>query len=671
MKSQLELWSHLLDELGERCSVSTARDLETVTRRYTHEGDKFFTVTLPAFGKDFERSLSVGYIPADAFQGWKSRNRRSAYQKYVTSEETQDLLTHVNGVGEVPVFLGEFLDRVFDPSNGALYDGYPGLYEPGCIDSIHAVRQLTLAFGKLKVLPDQEQVDEAFRGYVELESQIIQHAQHLTDTGEILQLGEELKSVVNHVFGDVLRVMDRKVYEGELVPKHGPGATAERKLGNQKYYQRYWTERMEPLFPFVDWAVPSFRYASRVVPRVKWLSLEDEIPSRVIAVPKTARSPRIIAAEPVALQYMQQAIASTLVRELERKWNPEEGRPNLSYFFTGFSDQRPNQAMAQIGSEDGSLATLDLSEASDRVPNWLVELVFEDYPWFSEAVQVTRSRRADVPGYGVLDLAKFASMGSALTFPIEAMIFVAASLLGIAKAEGAQFSYRFFFGLRDQVRVYGDDIVVPTVNADSVVESLEAFGFKVNKDKSFWTGMFRESCGKEYYRGEDVSIVKFRQELPTQRALRRSGNGLKSRSVATDDADWTKKIQSAVSTRNLFYEHGLWKVAACLDEVLEALLEGWYPFVAETSPVLGRHSFTYAYDTHGTTRDTQSPFVKGLVPYSVLPVNPVDDWAALMKVLLSANIHMSDEIRQVDDDHLKRSGRPQVAGIKLAKAQPF
>jgi len=131
----------------------------------------------------------------------------------------------------------------------------------------------------------------------------------------------------------------------------------------------------------------------------------------VIAVPKTMKTPRIIAVEPTAMQYMQQAISDNLVSNLEGRHFPYK-------WMIGFERQEPNQQMAKEGSLHGELATLDLSEASDRVSNQHVRRLTKGFPRVTEGIQACRSRKADVPGHGVIRLAKFASMGSALTFPL-------------------------------------------------------------------------------------------------------------------------------------------------------------------------------------------------------------------------------------------------------------
>jgi len=175
--------------------------------------------------------------------------------------------------------------------------------------------------------------------------------------------------------------------------------------------------------------------------------------------------------------------------------------------------------MAREGSHTGSLATLDLKEASDRVSNQLVRRMLENHPWLRAGVDSCRSRRAVVEFPSgrseSIRLGKFASMGSALTFPVEALVFATCAILGIERALGRQLTKKDVHRLRGQVRVYGDDIIVPVEYVHSVNEVLETFGFRVNFGKSYWTGKFRESCGGDYYDGHDVTIVRVRRIFPS------------------------------------------------------------------------------------------------------------------------------------------------------------
>jgi len=371
---------------------------------------------------------------------------------------------------------------------------------------------------------------------------------------------------------------------------------------------------------------------------IKVLQPMEEVPSKLVPVPKTATKPRLIAEEPTCMQYMQQAVLQPLVDFLESS--------HTSRSFVGFSDQIPNQEMARIGSRDGHLATLDLSDASDSVANWLVEALFEDFPYFSEAVEAVRTRRVKLPSGDLKALQKYASMGSALTFPIEAMVFCAIVLTAVLEHQGSSPSPRSLKRLRGKVRVYGDDIIVPTDCAETVMRWLWTFGFKVNSDKSFWTGEFRESCGKEYWLGHDVSVVKFRKKLPASRR----------------DAD---EIVSIVATRNLLYKRGLRKVTAELDDLLEGILR-YFPWVTEDSPVLGRIHESGLYQIDKMHPDYHSPVVRGFVVRSKSPHNGLDGSRALLKCLVST-VGNTD----IASDHLTRSGRPSGVSINLRWAPPF
>jgi len=381
----------------------------------------------------------------------------------------------------------------------------------------------------------------------------------------------------------------------------------------------------------------------------------SEKPVRVITVPKTLKSPRIIAIEPTAMQYAQQALLRSILDAVKED----------SYLsrVIGFDDQEPNRFMAQLGSLTGTLATLDLSEASDRVSNQHVRALIEDFPALLEAVDGCRSRKADVPGYGVLRLAKFASMGSALCFPFEAMVFLTLIFLGIERELSAPLSPRVIKSFEEQVRVFGDDIIVPRDYVLSVVDELHTFGYVVNISKSFWTGRFRESCGREYYDGFDVSIVKVRDVLATRR----------------QDA---KGVISLVSLRNQLYWAGLWETVRKLDRYIQKVLIH-FPVVLPTSPLLGRES-VLGFQFQKLDPYYHSPLTKGYRVVAKPPRDPLEGSGALLKCLLRDHkesfalaktkadaCDIVVDVASVNAEHLERSGRPEHVSIKLGWGSPF
>ena len=600
MKSLTWLWSQLAKEFANRCCTSATMDIKTVQGRVKHEGISFLTISLPSFGKDFQKSLDQGIVSRNSFQGFSWR-------------------------AGLPQFLGGFLDSVFDRGSGVLVD------DPD-VEAILAIRQLTLLFSKILLPCTYPRERDAMDGFVNCEREVKEYSDSWTSSDL-----DDFHRVSSALFGSIYSTIDKLIYAEEIVPKHGPGATADKLMGNQKFRQSTWTDRLQEIFSFENFLLPNPRYADP--DGVTFLEPGAEQPVRVISVPKTQKTPRIIAIEPTCMQYMQQAILEPLIRSIEKD--------SILNSLLGFSDQGPNQTMAMEGSEEnGSLATLDLSDASDRVSNQLVRTMCRNHPHLLMGLEATRSRRASVPGHGVIRLSKYASMGSALCFPMEAMVFLTSIFIGIERELSTRFSthadFRQFCG---RVRVYGDDIIVPVDHVESVIQSLEHFGARVGRHKSFYTGRFRESCGKEYFGGNDVSVVKFRRMFPTSLS---DGPG----------------VISMVSFRNQLYKAGCWDTVRALDSEIWKILK-YFPVVEETSPVLGRFSFL-GYKQERECDLMHRPLVKGYVSSSLIPKNSLSNEGALLKYFLKRGRQPS-----VDRNHLERSGRPQAVNIKLRWAPPY
>jgi len=603
MKSHMLLLRLVLNDLGTRCCTSTSRDFNTISARVEDEGLSFLTITLPDFGKEFEKTLDQGRVSSTDFVGYSKS-------------------------GCLPKLFSGFTSLVFDTRSGVILD------EPN-IEAIRSIRQITLMFGKVNLPCSDARVEAAISRFIKCEKEVRTYDQHLTHPEM-----EAFGSIGWMLFGDVFSDMDRKIYNGELIPKHGPGSTADRLLGNGKYYQTEWTERLERVFYSSEHIFPSWSHYldrdSTPLP-ITFLEPGAERPVRVVTVPKTLKTPRIIAIEPTCMQYMQQAVNEALMESF--------GRDRLLTKLIGFRAQEPNQDLARKGSLDGSLATLDLSEASDRVSNQLVRKLVAPWLWFSEALDATRSRKADVPGHGVIRLAKFASMGSALCFPIEAFVFTTLVFLGIQKDLSTPLTRKIIFDdFVGRVRIYGDDLIVPAEHVHSVMATLQDFGLVVNANKSFWTGKFRESCGKEYFAGNDVSIVKVREMLPTKRTH-------------------VREIVSTVSLRNQLLEASLFEAVDMLDELLQKLIP--LPKVLPTSPALGRHTLDGSYDTAKMCPNLHVPLVRAYVDEGRPPIDPIDGPAALLKY------HLKRGDKPFEEWHLERAGRPKRVNIKLRWVKPY
>jgi len=517
----------------------------------------------------------------------------------------------------------------------------------------------------LRVLAQKRRIPFAIRAYVQCEKEV-------RDADENLALEDrnDLLRVSALLFRDVFTLVERDIHNCNITGKHGPGQTADRRLGNQKFYLDEWSARLEAVFPYGSEAVPSPRFVNPIVDtdgldanlydRVNILELGEERPVKVTLVPKTPGKPRIISIEPTCTMFMQQGLGEKFCEYLETDKTVSG--------MIGFTSQLPNQEFAREGSHLGILATLDLKEASDRVSNRHVETMLQRFPTLKGAVDAVRSRRAVLPDGSIIDLVKFASMGSALTFPVEAMVFLTLVFVGMERELNRQFTRKDIKSFASQVRVYGDDIIVPVTFVSSVISVLECFGFRVNAGKSFWNGKFRESCGKEYFDGVDVSITRFRREIPAS-LTDRSVNG---------GSNWASKIISTVSLRNQLYSAGLWQSAMCLDGYLAPLLKHYYPVlnldcssVAFTgkpgngSPLLGRQSF-FGYEAEWADDDLQIPLVKGWTVRAKNPMNGIDGPFALVKWFVKRG-----DMPFADVDHLERSGRPKSVSIKLGWKPPY
>jgi len=605
MKSLILFLQEILADAEIWCRTSTTSDFQTIQRRVEHEGLSFLTITLPNFGQDLQKALDQGFVSDDLFAGFKRK-------------------------GGLPQFLGGFLRLVFDSKKGCL------LSEPS-IEVIRTLRQITLMWAKINVPCSDTRVVSAIRRYVECEKDLRESHEHLSskDLEEFCRIG-------NLLWADSLSRADKSVYDKGIIPKHGPGATADRLKGNSKWRQTEWSERLDRVFPFGEHLASSWRFFQDLA-NVSILEPGAERPVRVITVPKTLKSPRIIAIEPSCMQYVQQGLLATIEKSIQAD--------DRAWTFIGWASQVPNQHLAWKGSKYQTLATLDLSEASDRVSNQLVRLLFRNFGTLADSIDSSRSRKADVPGHGVIRLAKFASMGSALCFPIESMVFLTLVFVGIERELRHPISQKEISSFLGKVRVYGDDIVIPVEYVQSVSNVLSTFGLKVNVDKSFWNGKFRESCGKDYYDGEDVTVIKVRNLFPTS---------------LTDGS----KIISALSLRNQLYFVGFWRSVSFLDRMLEGILP--LPYISERSSMLGRHSFLGLEPAEKMCPNLHRPLVKGGRIRSNLPASQLEDYGALLKCLIRLEsremLDFSDEFTSLpgsDISHLTHSGRPLSVDIKI------
>ncbi len=222
--------------------------------------------------------------------------------------------------------------------------------------------------------------------------------------------------------------------------------------------------------PCLDFEVAFKNYVGR---------MEVVASNKLSFVLKTAKTHRSIAVEPLLNGFVQKGIDQVLRRKLLNAG-------------LDLSDQSLNQRMAREGSSNDSMdgfVTIDLSNASNSVSIGIVKSLFP-HNWFC-LFDRTRSHYLSWKGaekrYNML-----CSMGNGFCFPVQTIIFAALCHAADCGTPGRDFM------------VYGDDIIVRAGYAAHLLKILKHYGFKTNIDKTFLEGPFRESCGSDWFNGEDV-----------------------------------------------------------------------------------------------------------------------------------------------------------------------
>lgn len=588
------------DGYAKSAALPNVRDLQTIRSRVELEGISFLTITLANFGSDFDKSLDQGCIDSSCFRAFKKAPH-----------------------GQIPAFLQGIVSLVFDFVTGGLVD------EPNTA-AIEAVRQMSYCFKKITLDCTDSRVNNAYAEFKNCEQELSTEL----DPGDC----DNFRNICHVLWYGFLS--DQEIDWKSIIPKHGPGATEERYTSNEKYSNLKWHKRLEQYFPLLDFAFPNIGWQSREeFEKSSLIPEEDEQPVRVIHVPKTLKAPRIIAIEPCVMQYAQQALSRLIIDKL--------GRFYLTSGHINFDNQEINRNIALTSSGDGQYCTIDLSSASDRVPLSLVKVMLADSPLLLEMILACRSTRARLPSGDIISLKKFASMGSALCFPIESMYFYTICVDALLRERGLPSTPKNILLVSRDVFVYGDDIIVPTDSAAAVVTNLQKYYCKVGLRKSFWTGKFRESCGMDAYGGEEVTPTYLRRLVPDK--------GQRS----------PESMISFVKTSNSFYKKGYWSASSILKTWVEGRI-GKLPIVSESSAGLGLVSYMRGVTTTKWDNQYHCPKLWAWVASPVYRTDELDGHGALMKYFLNSQQDEKNILKPkiVDKKHLHRSARHGAVTLK-------
>lgn len=351
--------------------------------------------------------------------------------------------------------------------------------------------------------------------------------------------------------------------------------------------------------------------------------------ARLVTVPKTFSSLRTITVEPCMNQFIQQAYNAHLRKEIERC-------PVLSESLA-LTSQEHNQRLALEGSLTGDWVTIDLSSASDLLSTELVEAAFSQRPRFLKGIMSCRTPEVEI-GNDRIRLRKYAGMGNATTFPVQSYCFVLVALSSMVGLH-EEVSLRKLKRLARDVRVFGDDIIIRREHYSEMLKWIDSCGLRVNHEKTFATGNFRESCGTDAYKGTKVTPIYLRVNPNT---------------TATD----ARSFMSMLSTCNQLWLEGMYSTSDALKKILDRVLP--LPLIPRDSSGLGYHTHQNLCQRQRWSTTLHRYEVRTYVPVPVREKDEIDGYAAMMKYFHSPRSgefdrnHLSSSVRRFNVNLRKR-----------------
>jgi hypothetical protein len=379
--------------------------------------------------------------------------------------------------------------------------------------ALEAVYQLSYAFKKIEGPYSNKVLYDQLIEFIEVDASLKECDYFSEPLRAITRRGREIITTV--LSG--LNPFDPSQAE-KFLPQPGPGATNTPLKKSERYVAHSDYLPISDVVDMREWYEPPFSpprhfrvnlegmsqqnvVRQRKRPAPKPLNKYDAPTSRFKFVPKTNKKARGICIEENEVQWLQQALRKALVERIE-------SHP-LTRGYVNFTSQQINGDLAKASSQTGSFATLDMSSASDRISRKLTAYLFGGNKPLLDLILACSTEAIELPaieGLNFIDelpINKIAPMGSAICFPIMALIHFA-----LIRA-----ILEFSVVPRDKIRevyVYGDDIIVRTECVHAIYDMLPLYGMKFNSEKSFYRSHFRESCGVHAYQGKEITPVRLK-----------------------------------------------------------------------------------------------------------------------------------------------------------------
>lgn len=511
-------------------------DVHTFSRRMESEGPEFYARGLHTLRAACLTGIETGTIGDVGRFGLKQNSR-------------------------LPRFMHGVISSIFDKDGDLL----PSVD----VDAVACVNQLTAVFTKLKGGHTPQSEKTVIESFVKTEEELSQFeidgdvrvpvfGEYNGKHTEMYAATVPLETVLLNASKLVKRVLSGSDPR-EISPSHGSGVSACGTPLRARYTTPQYIDKINRI-----WDMSAYYFASPTAfcdKMDEYMQRTNVDPcAKVLLVPKDARGPRLISCEPKETMWIQQGLMDLLYRTIEghpltrgcvnftHQWinqlaardgsfaamqshhtiqltalaqelsglselTPSADRSNAISEVQALIEQLcnrharskdqavsdtlfPNYPLQDNSEHSVAVATLDLKDASDRLS---LDLVKRLYPrnWVA-ALEACRSESTRLPDGRLVAMCKHAPMGSAVCFPVMAL-----TIWSLLTAIAPRCSH-------EHILVYGDDIVVPTYLVPSAMLVLESVGLLVNRSKSFTRGLFRESCGEEYYAGCRITPVRLR-----------------------------------------------------------------------------------------------------------------------------------------------------------------
>lgn len=489
-----DLLVQLLQDTASRCGIrfsSFKRDIITLRSRSSSEGLGFFTRSLPSLGKALDRALSddTHFVCPPAFE----HGRHTV----------------------LPLFLGVLFEMIFT-RDGDVITRWNGVSEPVPLvtilegnsvarqtEAVRAIRQISYLLYKLDGGCPKSADAAVISSFLETEQCLPSECDEIPHTRLVAQTLENARLLV----WKALRGFDPHA----IIPRHGPGAVSSGEKMWEKMNFSHYFPKLDEVYPYSDYFYFNFSHLCDELESLEQMDTVHTSTAKVVLVPKDSRGPRLISMEPLELQWIQQGLQRSLIQMIESP-------ACLASGYVNFTTQEINRDLACMHSdipdescpERGSFITMDMKDASDRVSLWLIRKLFPEHVY--RCLKACRSERTELPDGHVVTLKKFAPMGSSVCFPVEALTFWAIGVGAILTRQRPNWMKLYKTDI-PEVYVYGDDIILRKEYYSLVTEAYTALHLKVNVDKCCTGRFFRESCGLDAFRLNDVTPVRIKPNI--------------------------------------------------------------------------------------------------------------------------------------------------------------